>query len=132
MTDRHQHVDNWDATRKQANVDEPTNWELRRAFEHNHQETASAILDVKSQIASNHQIIVNEMARYLLKEVYEARERAHEERIRIESARVDRIEGERHEDRRHSKNAWWMGIGAIAAAVIGSVVLAYLTKGAVH
>lgn len=102
-------------------ADDPTTRELQWQIT----ELRGDISDVRTDISDVRASVTNlrKELREDFREIIAAREELQAERLRGFDARLGRIErGET--DRR---NARLMGIGAVVAAVIGSVVLAYMS-----
>lgn len=68
------------------------------------------------------QSLVAQMERFVLREVYEAREAALAERLR-------RLEDEAERDRQIVRTAMWAGVSAVIAAIIGTILQVALAKG---
>jgi N-methylhydantoinase B/oxoprolinase/acetone carboxylase alpha subunit len=112
-------------------ADEPSASELERLIERNHRETSADILDLKSQLTANVSTIITQFDRYVLAAVYEANERARDERDRAQDAQIAEIKDELTSARRASRGAITMGAASFLAALAVAVVVGFM-KGAGH
>lgn len=102
--------------------DAPTNWDLQRLIERNHSDSREDILDLKTQVATQASHIAAELQRFVLREVYEAREAAM-------LARIGRLEEEAKTHRGQLRSAVYASVGSVVAAIATAIILAVILKG---
>ena len=108
-------------------MSDPNPPDLRWVLERNHAETSADIARLEAQIAG----IPVQMERYVLAQVYEARERARDAREDARDARIKRIEDDDSAKVRGVRTAWLAAAGAIAST-IGVEVINAVTRGTGH
>lgn len=101
-------------------------WLVER-IDRNHSEMSTALAKLEAQFvtASGH------MDRYVLTQVYDAREKARDAREEARDARVKRLEEDDTANRRGVRTAWLAAAGAVASTV-GIEVLNAVTRGTGH
>ena len=102
--------------------DAPTLWDLQRLIERNHADTRDDIVDLKAQIAHQSQQNAAQFERYVLREVYEAREAA---LLR----RVEGLEQQQKDSKAAVRNATYAAVASVIATVLAAVILAVILKG---
>jgi exonuclease VII large subunit len=113
--------------------EQPSPRELHQLIVRNHQDLVSDLRDMQANytrdlqtLQTNHtrdlQAFGAQLAQFVLREVYEAREAALGERLK-------RLEDEAEHDRSTARTAMWAGVAAVIAAIVGTVLQIALTKG---
>lgn len=103
-------------------ADAPTNWDLQRLIERNHTDGREDILDLKTQVTNQANHIAAELQRFVLREVYEAREASM-------LARIGRLEEEAKTHRSQLRGAFYASLGSVVAAILTAIILAVIFKG---
>jgi hypothetical protein len=100
----------------------PTLWDLQRLIERNHTDSRDDIIDLKAQVARDAAALAAQMERFVLREVYEARESAMLQRISAleEAAKTSRTA---------VRNAVYAAAGSVIATVLAAVIMAVIFKG---
>lgn len=98
--------------------DAPTLWDLQRLIERNHTDSRDDVLDLKAQIQQN----AAQFERYVLREVYEAREAGMVQRI---SALEDAAKASRSAVR----GAVYAAGGSVFATILAAIIMAVVFKG---
>lgn len=103
-------------------ADAPTLWDLQRLIERNHTDNREDILDLKAQGTRDSANIAAQMERFVLREVYEAREAGMLQRIHAleEAAKTARTS---------VRNAVYAACGSVFATILAAVILAVIFKG---
>lgn len=113
--------------------EQPSPRELHQLIERNHRDLVSDLRDMQANytrdiqtMQTNHtrdlQAFGAQLAQFVLREVYEARESALGERLK-------RLEDEAEHDRNTARTAMWAGVAAVIAAIVGTILQIALTKG---
>lgn len=103
-------------------ADAPTLWDLQRLIERNHGDSRDDILDLKLQITRDSERNAAQFERYLLREVYDARETAMLQRIA-------NLEDAAKSSRTAVRGALYAAVGSVIATILAAVVLAVVFKG---
>lgn len=114
---------------------EPSLWDLQNLIERNHQAGKENIADLKAQLGQDlAQVgrdvthISAQLASYLPREVYLAKEETRQAERAGELLRIARLEEERAEIRRSNRTATLSAVSAVVAA-IAMVIIDQLVKG---
>jgi hypothetical protein len=109
-----------------SELDPDMRWLVER-IDRNHQETTADIARLEAQFVTTSAIL----DRYVLAQVYDARETARDAREEARDARIKRIEGDVTAKARGVRAAWLAAVGAVASAV-GIEVINAVTRGTGH
>lgn len=101
---------------------DPSLWEIQRIVERNHAETRDDIVDLKAQVTRDTAQLAAQLERFVLREVYEAREAAMLQRINVleESAKASRSA---------VRGALYAAVGSVIATILATVILGVIFKG---
>lgn len=102
--------------------DAPTLWDLQRLIERNHNDSREDILDLKAQAARDSANLAAQLERFVLREVYEAREAAM-------LLRITNLEQQAKDARAAVRSATYAAIASVIATIVAAIIMGYLTKG---
>lgn len=110
-------------------MDEPSLWDLQRLIERNHLDSQSDVSDIKSQIAEFRASTNTQMAQYVLREVYAAKEESRSVMDAEQNRRIAETAEEIRDARRRASTALWGAVGAVIATVMAAIILYALLGG---
>lgn len=100
----------------------PTLWDLQRLIERNHTDSRDDIIDLKSQVARDAAALAAQMERFVLREVYEAREAAM-------LLRISNLEEAAKTSRTTVRNAVYASVASVFSTILAAIILAVIFKG---
>jgi hypothetical protein len=102
--------------------DAPTLWDLQRLIERNHTDSRDDIIDLKAQVARDAAALAAQMERFVLREVYDAREAAM-------LLRIANLEDAAKASRTTVRGAVYAAGGSVIATILAAIILAVIFKG---